>query len=671
MQKLLIITISSAVAVSYKDCLFNLFGNSLIIKTKSIETDDFTIIENADVYLVATTSSKYFDYVMSKIDKNKAVLTRLTFKQKDIDALKKIKQGTAALLVNLSKRMALETISDLHRLGITNINFFPVYPAQKNIPQGIELAVTPGEKRYVPDYIGRIIDLGNRVLNANTVTEILLRFKREDILKSTEYKSYISSLAEQNYSIDVLANKTLSIENKYQMLIEALDIAVIGIDEQDRIFICNNAFYKIMNIESIDFTGYNFKSTFKKLHNEISLCKSKEKFTKIINLEKINFVLTVLPVFWQDEYVGKYILLQKFSEAEKIQHNLRMQLLESGHTAKYGFNDIIGNCPQIIRAKEIAKKAALSEVSILLTGESGTGKELFAHSIHNASKIHKMPFIAVNCAAFSENLLESELFGYEEGSFTGAKRGGKLGLFEYAHGGTLFLDEIEGMSFNLQVKLLRVLQEKEIRRVGGNRIIKVNVRIIAASNQNIKQLSNENKFRKDLYYRLNTIPIDIPPLRERGEDVLLIAEHIIKKIKAGFILSNDVKNFFTMYRWDGNIRELCNVLEYLKYVNEPVVELKHLPAGIGEHICALHSSSKFKYNETVKCILTFLQKARPYGLGRRTLYSKCKAAGLDISENTIRKILASLAENNFVKVNAGREGSIITQKGIRHLKKLG
>lgn len=236
----------------------------------------------------------------------------------------------------------------------------------------------------------------------------------------------------------------------------------------------------------------------------------------------------------------------------------------------------------MLRTKQIAARMARTESAILLTGESGTGKELFAHSIHNASRRHDMPFVAINCAALSESLLESELFGYDEGAFTGAKKGGKLGLFEYAHRGTLFLDEIEGMSQTLQVKLLRVLQEKEFMRVGGNRIIPTDVRIIAASNEDILELVHQGAFRKDLYYRLNTLPIAIPPLRERGEDLFLIASHLMEKNGVRFTFSPEAKSVLRAYPWEGNVRELANLVEYLSMLGKDQVEVEDLPSYLRE-----------------------------------------------------------------------------------------
>jgi transcriptional regulator with PAS, ATPase and Fis domain len=251
--------------------------------------------------------------------------------------------------------------------------------------------------------------------------------------------------------------------------------------------------------------------------------------------------------------------------------------------SKHHFNDLIGNSPSFLAAKKLAQRISGSDSSVLLIGESGTGKELFAHSIHNDSNRSSLPFVAINCASIPEHLLESELFGYEEGAFTGAKKGGKKGQFEIANNGTLFLDEIGDMPLSMQSKLLRVLQEKEIQRIGGQKSIPVNVRIIAATHRDLEKMVEEGKFRQDLYYRLNVIKIDIPPLRKRKDDIELISMSLLKKLEGRFYrkgieLSPEVMEKLMQHSWPGNIRELENVLERcINVLDGKTIESEHLP----------------------------------------------------------------------------------------------
>ncbi|RDW15500.1 sigma-54 interaction domain-containing protein [Oceanobacillus chungangensis] len=257
--------------------------------------------------------------------------------------------------------------------------------------------------------------------------------------------------------------------------------------------------------------------------------------------------------------------------------------LDARYGTTYSLQDIIGNSSQITELKTKIKKIAPSDASVLIRGESGTGKELVAHSIHHLSERHTKPFVSINCASIPEHLIESELFGYKEGAFTGAKKGGKLGKFQLANGGTLFLDEIGDMPLNAQVKILRVLQEGEVEAIGAIETDKVDVRIIAATNQPLEKLIEEQQFREDLFYRINVIQMQTPPLRERPEDIRVLAKYILQKItnrtgKRVLDLDTKVLDYFMHYKWPGNIRELENVIESAVHLtNSENILLEDLP----------------------------------------------------------------------------------------------
>lgn len=258
-------------------------------------------------------------------------------------------------------------------------------------------------------------------------------------------------------------------------------------------------------------------------------------------------------------------LIEKNKLLESELNLYKSRLIEM-YGAKYSWDNIIGNSDKMSQAKFIGKRAAETTSNVLITGESGTGKELFAHAIHNDSARNHHPFVKVNCAAIPSELLESELFGYEEGAFTGAKKGGKIGKFELANTGSIFLDEIGDMPLKMQAKLLRVLQEKEFERVGGNKVIRTDVRVIAATNKNLMHLVAEDKFREDLFYRLNVMTLEIPPLRERKEDIEDLVKVLLKKLsnqigKYVSGISESTKNCILNHDWPGNVRELENVLE--------------------------------------------------------------------------------------------------------------
>lgn len=297
-------------------------------------------------------------------------------------------------------------------------------------------------------------------------------------------------------------------------------------------------------------------------------------------------VVNVAPIRVEGRLAGSVGVIHDLSEIRKLSEELEGAKRLIRHLeAKYTFKDIIGESREIREAIEQAQNAAQTPATVLLRGESGTGKELFAHAIHRSSECQKGQFIRVNCAALSENLLESELFGYVDGAFTGARRGGKIGLVEEANGGTLFLDEIGSISLNLQVKLLRVLQEKELIRVGDNHPISVNVRVIAATHVNLEEKIRRGKFREDLYYRLNVIPIVIPPLRQRRSDIPLLAYHLLRRFNQDYgrnveKIADESLHVLEQYTWPGNVRELENVLGRA-IINmkrgETVVEPYHLP----------------------------------------------------------------------------------------------
>ncbi len=290
---------------------------------------------------------------------------------------------------------------------------------------------------------------------------------------------------------------------------------------------------------------------------------------------KKEVIADAAPIIVKGELRGSVAVIHDITEIKRLTQELdhAKQIIRKLE-AKYTFNDIIGSSEKIVNAIEKGGIAAQTPATVILRGESGTGKELFAHAIHNASNRKYSQFVRVNCAALSENILESELFGYEEGAFTGALKGGKIGLFERADGGTIFLDEIGEVKLSTQAKLLRVLQEKEIVRVGGTKSISIDVRIIAATNLDLERAVKEGKFREDLYYRLNVIPIRIPPLRDHKSDIYSLVVHFIKKFNQEYgrnviDISQDSIEVLKSYDWPGNIRELEN------YIGRAIINMKY------------------------------------------------------------------------------------------------
>lgn len=304
----------------------------------------------------------------------------------------------------------------------------------------------------------------------------------------------------------------------------------------------------------------------------------------------------------------------------------------------------------------------MSDAPVLLQGESGTGKELLAQGMHNASPRKHQPFIAINFAAMTESLLESELFGYEEGAFTGARRGGASGLFEQAHRGTLFIDEIGDAPLSFQIKLLRVIQEKQVRHIGGTQLIPIDVRIISATHQDLPDLISRGAFRQDLYYRINVLPLSLPPLRARQEDILMIAKAFYDKFSDSKQLNIPADDYFSLiapilnaYHWPGNVRELQNVVEYLVNISPDEIPVPALlPIQFQEKTALLslpdHSALK---DRIVDAIAMYDRQKR--SIGRRSL-----AKILNVPESLVRKTLSELQRDGAIFIGRGRSGLHLT-----------
>ena len=675
-KTVVLITQAASTCPTYAQRLHQFFGSSIALKTFSVEAGDFPRMPtDADLYIIAATSSDAFAQISALIpDKEHVVTPSLTFFKKEIDALRQFPRGTQAMLVNLSVQMAYESIAELNYLGITQIEFIPVYPGS-SYPPDVTLAITPGESRYVPPTVLQVIDLGPRVFTTDTLLKIALKLGFTWFPKSAEFCSYAESLAHQGQSLAALWRANLKAESYLDILMGTLETGILGIDVNSCCFAVNDLAESMLGLKKKESIGQSFHVLCPALSRQLTERDCRHKTSRLIQLKGTYFNLTIAPVDWQGEYIGCFLLLQRFTAEEERQQQFRLQMYHRGYQSKYTFDDIIGQSDAILRTKQIAARMAATDSAILLTGESGTGKELFAPSIHNASRRRDLPFVAINCAALSDSLLESELFGYDEGAFTGARKGGKLGLFEYAHRGTLFLDEIEAMSQTLQIKLLRVLQEKEFMRMGGNCIIPTDVRIIAASNEDLLERVRQGTFRKDLYYRLNTLPISIPPLRDRGDDLFLIAAHLMDRAGTHFTFSPAAQAILRSYRWDGNVRELSNLVEYLFILGKERVDSGDLP----DYLCpsALPAREQFtpkpsgdpafwqaaQGREPLFCFLLQTLGGADQGMGRGTLLSEALKEGFRTTEQEIRDILLTLNRLGLVTVSRGRGGSRLSQRG--------
>lgn len=408
---------------------------------------------------------------------------------------------------------------------------------------------------------------------ANLIITIL-KEKKEELLEIKRVKSQLSAILD-------------SVQ-------EAIEVA----DIDGNIQYVNNAFSRVTGISEKDRIGQNIfeASPDGALASVLKTGKLVFGHRTKVGGSMAEVVSNAAPINVDGMMEGGVVVFQHFTDVMNIMEELKKSttIIESltdklGQvtTSKYTFDDILGNSDELKRCMNLAEKSARSNTTVLLLGESGTGKELFAHAIHSSSMRRENPFIKVNCAAIPETLLESEFFGYAKGAFTGAVKS-KIGKFELAHSGTIFLDEIGDMNLILQGKLLRVLQEMEFERVGGNQTIKVDVRVIAATNRNLRELIRLGKFREDLFYRLNVVEITIPPLRVRKEDLPVLLDNLIVKLnrklgKKVRGVSKEAVELLYNFDWPGNVRELENVIERVMVtMDEETINKKNLSQHINQ-----------------------------------------------------------------------------------------
>lgn len=382
------------------------------------------------------------------------------------------------------------------------------------------------------------------------IDNILVYTSREDFIRA--FNTAISTIEVQRKEAEKAKWSTTILENTIE--------GIISIDGAGKVQVFNNAAERITGIAAKELIGKDISAA---CRDYAIFEKVYEHSDEVIDVNNAKIAIKRFPIGMGPSFRGLIINLRRISE----ERGLTSKVLQNGLIARATFSDIAGKSIAITGLKAKAARYSNYSSTILICGESGTGKELFAQSIHNASPLSKGPFLAVNCAALPESLLESELFGYEEGAFTGAKKGGKKGLFELAQGGTIFLDEISEMTLSLQACLLRVLQQKEVIRLGGQTVIPIETRVICATNRDLAETVKKGGFREDLYYRINVLTLEVSPLRKRPEDIPVIARALVHKasLKLGksAYVSSELLQELTQYDWPGNIRELETFIERL------------------------------------------------------------------------------------------------------------
>lgn len=671
-RSLLLLTDRKLICDMYYNDLVKLFKNYLKIKAFSFDISSKknlkSLVENTNILLI--TREGLYDEVRNFVPE-KCVVIKLEygFLKEKIEELKSFSNDTKALICFHSYFASVKIMSLLYNY-VRNIKFDVYKPEEHIDTKNYNLAIIGENSSIIPAGIKNTFNLGIRKISLSTLLSIA---NAGDISSEELEKSFLE------YSKDIyIENKdfyrfyNLFSVNKIQfktIMNGVEDYGILVCDNNFCILEYNLLFKKIFSEkENLNRTSLKNINGLEDLYS--TLLKNKILNNNLIEYNRKFFMVSSQECFSPWNLSNYFIIL--FKDVTKIislERSFKQQLAQKGHISTYTFDDIYGKSSAIQDCVNKAKKISKIDETVLITGESGTGKELFAQSIHNHSSRKDYPFIALNCAALPINLLESELFGYSEGTFTGAKKGGKIGLFEKANKGTFFLDEIGDISLETQVKLLRVLEEKKIMKLGSDEIIPIDVRIIAATNKNLRELVKKGLFRLDLYYRLNTLELFIPPIRERKEDIPLLISHILKNENLTHIkISKSLMTFFKNFTWEGNVREMVNCLKYMANISDGVVTEKYLPKYIlDEYKESLKNNSKnnidfvLKDEKIVFNILSIISKKE---IGRIELLEELKKLNIDISDYKLRNVLQTLQSLEYLHIGKGRKGMIITKLGF-------
>ncbi len=453
----------------------------------------------------------------------------------------------------------LEWFRDLFRVDLSQEVYYDVDDAQ--------------------DKLFRLLNEGEpAIIGASLICQLTDRMGGHSIFLYS--KSSIRLALDTAVNLAMQRRAEIEKREKMQAMMRAVHDGILYVDNQGHLMEVNPAAERLLGISMAEVLGRPVDEVVPEIQFD-EVFKTGEPLLNVVQKVKQGMLLVNrIPVVHQGARIGAVATIQDAQSIQQAEKAIRKRVYSKGLVAKATFDQIIGQSAALRKAIKKARQYAKTDATVLIRGETGTGKELFAQSIHNASPRHRHPFVAVNCAALPESLLESELFGYEEGAFTGARKGGKPGLFELAHGGTLFLDEVGEMSLPLQARLLRVLQEKEVMRIGSEAILPIDVRVLAATNRDLKEMVEKGLFRQDLYYRLNVLSLELPPLRHRLDDL----PDLFCSFLRGYGMDEQVIEtalsamlpLLCRHDWPGNIRELENIAERVSVLLQGNVEMKEV-----------------------------------------------------------------------------------------------
>ena len=661
------------------DQLRSYIGEYIRIKSYAIDEGIEDTIKSDLIILSSDLVYKEALPYLCEESRHKVMTVRRTINYNYIDKLLFIPSGMEVLFVNDVAETVFDSIAKIKELGINHLKFIPYYPGIKSI-KPVKIAVTPGEGDKVPSFVEEIVDIGPRLIDMTSMTEILKRLGMLEEKADELSQKYLGKIIQLGQRLVEATQETNRFNKNLKTVLEGVNDGLLGVDPHGEIKVANSNLEKIFQ-NAMSFTmGKSIKQIIRNKELIHFLLNDREETNMILTLDNVEILVKKFYIKEENLIVTTF---KNIKETLEIERQLRKELIKRGHIGKYTFEDIVGNSEIIKTKKKISIKLAASELNILIEGESGTGKELFASAMHNCSSRKGGPFLGVNFSALPEDLVESELFGYEEGAFTGARKGGKKGLFEQANGGTLFLDEIGDISPKIQARLLRVLQEKEIMRVGGTEIIPVDVRVIAATNKNLMEMIEAGKFRQDLYHRLKVLYIQLPPLRERKEDIEELIRYFIQHNGLrSMTIQEEVIDRLMNYNWYGNVRELKHTLEYMLAVCEgDIIRISDIPeksffqikltADVFEEKDEDDALDDLGNASELSFILKELYIASNQNilLGRKQLAERAKTEEHTLTEPQIRQRMNLLEEHGYLIKSKGRAGTRLTKKGKQMVEK--
>ncbi|MFC4777375.1 sigma-54 interaction domain-containing protein [Paenibacillus sp. GCM10023252] len=669
--------------------LQDIIGDFVDIESYSIEEPGIPAKINRK--LVILSSQHIEDEVADYIGKDcQIIVANRIANYEHIDKLLFYPSGTRALYVNDYPETVSESIGNLLDLGIDNIEYIPYYPGKKNL-QKVSLAITPGEVDLVPEFVSEVVNIGPRLIDLTTIMEIIRKLKLPEQKGLEISKRFIRKIIELSKKLAHTSYETGQLNQHFKQVLDGVNDGILAIDGSGKVTVFNDIMESALKVTSRFAIGKPLGSVISNQELILFILHDSDDTNQVFTVNGTDFVVQRIHLKGENSIVATF---KDVHETIKIERTLRRELVKKGFVAKYTFNDIIGDSPALTKTKDIARKLSRNDLTVLIEGESGTGKELFASAMHNESLRGSQTFLAINFSALSEDLIESELFGYEEGAFTGAKKGGKTGLFEQANGGTIFLDEIGDISLKLQARLLRVLQEKEIMRIGGSKIIPINVRVIAATNKDLLKMIDLGKFREDLYHRLKVLYVHLPKLRTRKEDIEGLIRHFIHSSGRDHIrILPEVLRRLTQYEWYGNIRELKNTLDYMLAVCEnDRITLNDIPEESFFQRSAATKRGELVYrsdsdvaaagepkNEEAAVAVTdeeemlfILHKVYEYNrrgepIGRQKIAECSSVLSKPLSEQQIRHRVDALEKSGMLLVIRGRTGIKLTKLGLDKL----